>query len=440
MDRPPPLVDPTRYDTAEATGAIHYSPGGRAYAPRSASVSPRSAAGSSGAAMPYYGARPAPPRNTVPSEPALARDFGALRSDEHDAANTTGRSVGSGGGGGGGSGGTLRSATNVFRGSLGRRRGGEQPLLDADDNDYDGWGKKKNGMFAVGGAGEDLDDEDGRPRRRGLMACLCCCIPRRPLYRIVCAVGVVIVLVLAVVLGYMFWPRFPSFKVAAINFAPNNTFAVIRNATYPNNFNYATFQANMILTVNVTNNNRYNLGVNSISLLSNLEVNTTALTKEGVHPATLSLSQYIGAVLGTVPTGYNASTTPQIGTGNASAVVFQAGTTQQVNMSFVFAYTPDPVVGMIDDPAFAEFVNVCGVLGTARPAVITYAAKSDVSVLTALGLAPTVTGQVSINCPVSSSQISAFEGEVLAGVSISQAFSDVFSGGISGSVNATQMG
>ncbi|KAJ1566476.1 hypothetical protein HK405_009670 [Cladochytrium tenue] len=439
MDRPPPLVNPTRYDAAEAAGAIHYSPGGRAYAPRSASVSPRSAAGSSGGAMPYYGARQAPLRDTVPSEPALGRDFGALRSDERDVANAAGRSVGSGGGGGG-SGGTLRSATNMFRGSLGRRRGGEQPLLDDEENDYDGLGKKKNGMFAIGGAGEDLDDEDGRPRRRGLMACLCCCIPRRPLYRIVCAVGVVLALVAAAVLGYVFWPRFPSFKVTGITFAPNNTFAVIRNATYPNNFNYATFQANMILTVNVTNNNMYNLGVNSISLLSNLQVNTTELTKQGVHPATLSLSQYIGTVLGTVPTGYTASTTPQIGTGNSSAVVFHAGTTQQVNMSFVFAYTPDPVVGMINDPGFAEFINVCGVLGTARPAVITYAAKSDVSVLTSLGLAPTVTGQVSINCPVSTSQISAFEGEVLAGVSISQAFSDVFSGGISGSVNATQMG
>ena len=158
--------------------------------------------------------------------------------------------------------------------------------------------------------------------------------------------------------------------------------------------------------------NYCNLKVEKIDLRAYLQVNETALESQNVNPVVLNLQKFIGPA----PTGadpdYEPSVTPEIGFSHYPAVIFPARRNISLPMIFTFLYTPDPMVGLIKDPAFAEMLNVCGVLGVKRPARIGYSASTTVSTLRNLGYIPKVDGNIGINCPVSPEQISAFQSAV----------------------------
>jgi hypothetical protein len=143
-----------------------------------------------------------------------------------------------------------------------------------------------------------------------------------------------------------------------------------------------------------------------------LMVNSTQLKKQNVNPIVLDLEDFVGPAPSNPDPKYQPSLTPQIGYSNYSAIVFPARGNISIPMVFTVEYSPDPVVGLIKDPAFAEFINVCGVLGTKRPAEISYAAATSVERLSSLGYVPRVSGSLKINCPVTSEQISKFESTV----------------------------
>ncbi|KAI9355148.1 hypothetical protein DFJ73DRAFT_826367 [Zopfochytrium polystomum] len=273
-----------------------------------------------------------------------------------------------------------------------------------------------------------IEDE---PEARRKCRFLACCIPRNKTARGVCFAVVALVLIGLGVVGYIFWPRFPDFKVLAVELKPTNTFSIVRNATYPNNFNYATFIIALQMNVSVTNNNLYNLNIESLNIATFLNVNKTELDKEGIKPQTLNIDGFVGPVLtGTAPTTYVPSYTPQIGAGNKSAVLFPAKSTKTLMMDLTIAYTPDRITGLVRDPSFAEIINVCGILGKARTAAISYSAKSTVATLKNFGYTPAVNGMVTINCPIAADMISQFQGLVESGVDIMTAFEMVFGGGM----------
>ena len=143
-----------------------------------------------------------------------------------------------------------------------------------------------------------------------------------------------------------------------------------------------------------------------------LKINTTALENQNVNPVVLNLSEYVGPAPTGVDPDYEPSYNPKIGFSNYSSVIFPSRRNISLAMVFTVFYQPDRVVGLIRDPTFAEILNVCGVLGSKRPARIAYSAASTVSSLRSLGYVPKVDGTIGINCPATTEQISAFQDSV----------------------------
>ncbi|KAJ1552455.1 hypothetical protein HK405_011264 [Cladochytrium tenue] len=278
-----------------------------------------------------------------------------------------------------------------------------------------------------------LSDDDMyeiEPRKRSfwgtLYAYLCCCIPKNPVNRAICFIVTGIVLAALIVVGYLYFPRFPTIQVLAIEMNHiQGGFVFAMDPNYPNNLNKMTISVNLAMNVSVMNPNLYDMNVELIDLSAYLMVNQSALSKaESV--AALGLSSVVGPAPTGAPSDYTPSYTPKIGFSNASNLIFPSKQNVTFGMTFTLQYSPDPEVGLIKDPAFAEVMNVCGQTGTARPALIDYVATSTVKSLKSIGYTPSVSGSIKINCPVSSSQISAFEDAVKGGESVSDALSSAF--------------
>ncbi|KAI8832694.1 hypothetical protein BC829DRAFT_88340 [Chytridium lagenaria] len=72
-------------------------------------------------------------------------------------------------------------------------------------------------------------------------------------------------------------------------------------------------------------------------------------------------------------------------------------------MDFSLFYSPDPQLGLLEDPTFKEFCDVCGItLDTVknRAAKVSYSAQSTVSFLKSFGYKPDISGQIQIRCPI----------------------------------------
>ncbi|KAI9324246.1 hypothetical protein DFJ73DRAFT_917476 [Zopfochytrium polystomum] len=281
------------------------------------------------------------------------------------------------------------------------------------------------------------------PRRRNafvtvLTDYLCCCIPRSKNGRIVCGVVTGVLLAGLAVVGYFFYPRFPAIQVLSISKDGANAFEFVQDPQYPKNFNKVTYRMRLAMNVSVYNSNLYDLHVDLIDLQAYLMVNTSAIKAEGVSPATLGLEKYIGPAPSNPDPSYVASTTPQVGTATTTTrLTFPARANTTFQMSFQFAYAPDPVVGLVKDPAFAELVNVCGRLGVARPALLAYAARTDVAGIKRVGVRPVVGGEIRVRCPASKAQLALLEAAVKSGEDVEQALKDAFNGDGGDGGNAT---
>jgi hypothetical protein len=120
------------------------------------------------------------------------------------------------------------------------------------------------------------------------------------------------------------------------------------------------------------------------------------------------LSLYWQDAIGPAPTAnsnYTPSYSPLIGMGNATDLDFPARTTANFSLIFILAYSPDPMVGLLRDPAFAEFLNVCGITSRRRFAKINYDAISTVGRIYLFGYKPKLSSSVSIGCPATADQI-----------------------------------
>ena len=95
--------------------------------------------------------------------------------------------------------------------------------------------------------------------------CIYGCIPVNKTSRLICISVVVFVVVVLGVIGFLFFPRMPTFKVMTINPAQgNNTFKLSDfQANNPDSFSF-TMKMDMALTV--VNTNYYHLKVESIKL------------------------------------------------------------------------------------------------------------------------------------------------------------------------------
>ncbi|KAI9362127.1 hypothetical protein DFJ73DRAFT_793195 [Zopfochytrium polystomum] len=315
-------------------------------------------------------------------------------------------------------------------------RGAPPPSYKGNMNVYPDDDKKKltDDLMKSNSPFHGNDYDDSQPTRFGrIMAVLCCCIPKSTMGRIICGVVTLIVLGGLGIVGYLYIPRFPDIKVLSIEQNHVNAFEFSMDPNYPNNYNKMTIKMSLNMQVSVYNPNAYDMNVDLIDLSAYLMVNSSALKAQAISPATLGLSSIIGPAPSNPDADYSPSYTPKIGTSNTTNVVFYSKKNVTFPMQFVLTYTPDPEVGLIKDPAFAEVINVCGILGTARPALINYNAKSVVAILKNLGYNPIVSGSLKIICPASKSQISALEDAVKGGTDLLTALQDAFSGDSSSS-------
>ncbi|ORY51509.1 hypothetical protein BCR33DRAFT_780472 [Rhizoclosmatium globosum] len=162
------------------------------------------------------------------------------------------------------------------------------------------------------------------------------------------------------------------------------------------------------------NPNRYGLNVDAIDLVAKLFVNQTNIystLRTNQLTSFASLVDVVGQPKTSVPPGYYPSNSSQIGTATYGSIYFPAKSWVNYTMIFQFSYTPDPV-GLLKDPTILELADSCGV--TTRRGL-------NIAILKPLGYAPTVSGNIYINCPFSQDQIHAVIEKVQSGMSAFQA-------------------
>ncbi|KAJ3127253.1 hypothetical protein HK100_009848 [Physocladia obscura] len=277
-----------------------------------------------------------------------------------------------------------------------------------------------------------------------------CCCPVNKKHRIICWSVVVVVVVLLSVLGYLYIPRylkengFPQIKVYAINFtnfgSTNSPYSFsVANASDPD-YNTLRFQMNLSMNLGTYNPNAYDFKVSSIALTANMIVNTSVVDNPLLTTPLKSYSSLLNLIpIPTdTPASYQASTAAQVGTASYGSIVFPGKNTVNYTMLFLLDYSPDPVVGLLQDPTINEIASACGITArtnTQRTMDIKYNAKSVIDVLKELGFNPTISGDIHINCPFSEAQITAVVKDVEGGATILSAIETVFGGG-AGSVAA----
>ncbi|KAJ3414751.1 hypothetical protein HDV05_006090 [Chytridiales sp. JEL 0842] len=247
---------------------------------------------------------------------------------------------------------------------------------------------------------------------RGYSCCRCCacCIPKTRVGRWVCGVSVFLVVSALVVVGYLFFPRFPQLTVTSFTFTPPGySFTLLPSAnssTNSTNLNYLTVSVTLTMFISAYNSNPYPLTISSTFLTANLLVNKTAINSHPWPPAIIPQS-----FIGPPPTpnpSYTPSFDPPIGAGNRTEpLLLPSKETTNFTMDFTLTYTPDPQTGLLRDPAFAEVMNVCGFTSKPRMARVQYNTVNTLSLLglDRLGYRPTLGGRIQIACPLFEEQL-----------------------------------
>ncbi|KAJ3101073.1 hypothetical protein HDU97_001655 [Phlyctochytrium planicorne] len=235
----------------------------------------------------------------------------------------------------------------------------------------------------------------------------CTLVPTKMWHWIVLAVVATFVVVFGVI-GYFFWPALPQIRVNEIieSAAKNSVSAYSFSLPADANGNYNRMQISLSLRMNLSvyNPNLYALNVELVDLGAFLNVNETAI-KIGLQPK--DIKPDLTPIIGPAPVGrdpnYLPNMTPKLGSGNKTNIVFPSRQNVTFEMDFLLSYTPDTQLGLLLDPTFKEFCQVCGITTSrGRVAKVSYAATSTVSFLKSFGYKPQINGQVSISCPIAS--------------------------------------
>lgn len=228
-----------------------------------------------------------------------------------------------------------------------------------------------------------------------------CCIPTKRSSRNVCLVITGLVLVTLGVLGYLFYPRSPDMKFEGIDLKSSNSYKLSNfDKANPNNF---SFSMDMVMNVAVQNTNWYHIKVDSIDLQAFLMANGTLINEAIPSPAHALLTSSEPRVWVT-----SENFKSLIATGKHGPITFPQGVTVKFNIPLRIQYTPSPTLGLVNDPAFNEIVQLCvdvpsnlsdRDLAKARKTTITYQADNSVGLLRFIGFTPTQSGSFQINCP-----------------------------------------
>ncbi|KAJ3234598.1 hypothetical protein HDU81_001326 [Chytriomyces hyalinus] len=269
---------------------------------------------------------------------------------------------------------------------------------------------------------------------------LCCCCPKRPLYRIICGLVVLAVLITLGTLLGLYFPRFPLIEVNAIDLTSISNLTSAFSFSYKNpakpNLNELVLEMNVTMRIGTYNPNLYGLDVERIDLTAWAAVNTSYV----YNPLkTNSLTSYGALVKVVGPTlldrdpNYRGNNNSVLGYAKTnSSLFFPAKTWLNYTMLFTLRYSPDPKVGLLEDPTVLELADVCGITSRynprGRPMRIHYEALSTIPALRVFKYAPSISNDIQIICPFSQAQIDGVIGEVQAGATVDEALQKVFGG------------
>ena len=163
-----------------------------------------------------------------------------------------------------------------------------------------------------------------------------------------------------------------------------------------------TVKLDMWMNVAVTNNNRYHLKVEGIDLKAFIVANVAQIN---LPPGAAAI------VPGTTPRRQftEGDARVLIGTGNKGALFFPPnGATQTFNMNFTVVYKPDPNVAELkDDVLLNEIMQSCNIITPGnRTMTVSYEASAPIGILKPIGVVPSFTNELKINCPIPPDQLS----------------------------------
>ncbi|KAJ3314800.1 hypothetical protein HDU76_002330 [Blyttiomyces sp. JEL0837] len=219
-----------------------------------------------------------------------------------------------------------------------------------------------------------------------------------------------LVLIVFVVVGILFWPKFPTMTVQTLTFDTESGSAASVTVPDSGNLNQMTLDVRFILTVMVFNENYYDITVDAVNLQTWLAINQSEIQK---NPSPVSLN--LDSIIGPPPsTACDLSTTtlhpppnnPLLGTGSLSKthtpapITFPRRSSIPISVSLTISYTPNQYLGLLRDPIFAEILNVCGITSNRRYMRVDYEAVGNVVGIVGWVYKPVVKKFVFVGCPV----------------------------------------
>ncbi|KAI8832692.1 hypothetical protein BC829DRAFT_408393 [Chytridium lagenaria] len=256
-------------------------------------------------------------------------------------------------------------------------------------------------MLDAVGVGEEVKPDKKKKNRDSLMdrSRLRGCLPRSPLFKIICVAVIVAILVVLAVFGYFFWPRYILKAFYCFLFS---TFLLGGVSSAKGNLNKIKIKLNLLMNISCYNENLYDLQIEEIALDAWLIANDT-LIAQAQNPK--DFKPPLEPLIGPAPVGrdpnYVQKSRIQIGKANKTSMVFPSRQNKTFPMNFELSYEPDPQVGLLEDKAFKEFMSVCGITSPRkRNTRIEYTARSTVGFLKTLGGSRNFPGVAIISCPI----------------------------------------
>jgi hypothetical protein len=218
----------------------------------------------------------------------------------------------------------------------------------------------------------------------------CKCFPQTKRGRVICVSTTVALLVIVICLLVFYIPRLPEFNVLYVQVRPVNGQLPLTISQNSNNPTDISLQLPIFMGVSVLNPNRYDLAVDTFSVTTYIQPNVTALKGSGL-PGSLMTK----------------TSNAKVGYGAYGSRNFPSYSNVSFEIQLLLDYTPDPKLGLLNDPAFGDLLQVCGIKSTFqnRSMTIKYDVGITISFLARLGIYPVLPNEVNIKCPLPPNRI-----------------------------------
>lgn len=235
---------------------------------------------------------------------------------------------------------------------------------------------------------------DQGPTRRFMYGC----IPVYKKSRNICLAITGFILVIMGIVIYLFFPRSPEMHFVAL--VPNSQKSFQLSNYDPSNPENFSFTMSMTMTVSVINTNWYHLKLDEISVKAFILANGTTINNQIPSPAQALLSSSTKRIWVT-----SANYKSLIATGKHGTMTFPPSRNVTFDIPLVIQYSPSKDLGLVNDPAFNEIIQLCvdhdssKVDTGSRKTKIRYEAESKVGILKYIGYTPRQSSDFLINCP-----------------------------------------